>query len=72
MKIKNVCYICKKTFIKDNIKVKDHCHFTGKYRVAAHNKRNMKYIITKDIAVIFHNDSTYGYHLIIKDLKFKG
>ena len=28
----------------------------------------MNYKITKDIPVIFHNDSTYDYHLIIKGL----
>ena len=25
------CYICKKRFTKDNRKVRDHCHYTGKY-----------------------------------------
>ena len=32
------CYICKKRFTNDNKKVKDRCHFTGKYRGAAHSK----------------------------------
>ena len=26
------CYICKKRFTNNNIKVRDHCYFTGKYR----------------------------------------
>ena len=34
------CYICNKPFYKDkknnHIKVRDHCHYTGKYRGAAH------------------------------------
>ena len=30
-----ICYICKKEFVED--KVRDHCHFTGEYRGAAHN-----------------------------------
>ena len=32
-----ICYICKKEFDKKNYKVRDHCHYTGKYRGAAHN-----------------------------------
>ena len=34
----NICYICKKEFNnndKKNYKVRDHCHYTGKYRFAA-------------------------------------
>ena len=34
-----VCYICKKEFDKSDKKhhkVRDHCHYTGKYRAAAH------------------------------------
>ena len=35
-----ICYICKKEFNnndKKNYKVRDHCHYTGKYGGAAHN-----------------------------------
>ena len=50
-----VCHICKKEFIDD--KVRDHCHYTGKYRGAAHNTCNLRYKIPKNIPVIFHNGS---------------
>ena len=63
----NTCYICKKDFNNDG-KVRDHCHFTGKYRGAAHNTCNLRYKIRKNIPVIFHNGSTYDYHFIIKEL----
>ena len=69
-----VCHICKKRFSTDdgkkktNFKVKDHCHYTGKYRGAAHDICNSRYKIPKEIAVVFHNGSTYDYHLIIKEL----
>ena len=61
----NICYICKKDF--NNDKVRDHCHFTGKYRRAAHNTCNLRYKIPKNILVIFHNGLTYDYHFIIKE-----
>ena len=69
----NICHICKKDFNNDG-KVRDHCHFTGKYRGAAHNTCNLRYKIPKNIPVIFHNGSTYDYHFIIKELanEFEG
>ena len=68
----NTCYICKKDF--NNDKVRDHCHFTGKYRGAAHNMCNLRYKIPKNIPLIFHNGSTYDYHFVIKELacEFEG
>ena len=74
-----VCYICKKEFNTDDNdkkhhKVKDHCHYTGEYRGAAHNICNLRYRIAKEIPIVFHNGSTYDYHFIIKELvkKFDG
>ena len=46
----DVCDICKKEFNTDDkkhYKVKDHCHYTGKYRGAAHNICNLRYKNTK-------------------------
>ena len=66
-----VCYICKKEFDKSDkkhYKVRDHCHYTGKYRGAAHNICNLRYKIPKEIPIVFHNCSTYDYHFIIKEL----
>ena len=66
-----VCYICKKEFDtnnKKNYKVRDHCHYTGKYRDATHNICNLRYKIPKEIPIVFHNGSTYDYHFIIKEL----
>ena len=81
-----VCYICKKEFdtihttksrsleCKKHHKVRDHCHYTGKYRGAAHNICNLRYKVPKEIPVVFHNGSTYDYHFIIKELvkEFEG
>ena len=73
-----VCYICEKEFNnndgKKNYKVRDHCHYTGKYRGAAHNICNLRYKVPKEITVVFHNGSIYDYHFIIKELvkEFEG
>ena len=72
-----ICYICKKEFNnndKKNYKVKDHCHYTCKYRGAAHNICNLRYKAPKEIPIVFHNGSTYDYHFIIKELvkEFEG
>ena len=69
----NVCYICIKEFNTDysdkkDYKVRDHCHYTGKYRGAAHNICNLRYKIPKEIPIVFHNGSTYDYHFIINEL----
>ena len=65
---KKFCYIGKKRFTINNEKVKNHCHFTGKYRGrgAVHNNCNMNYKISKNIPAVFHNGSRYDYHFIIK------
>ena len=54
--------------IKKHYKVRDYCHYTGKYRGSAHDICNLRYKIPKEIPVVFHNGSTYDYHFIIKEL----
>ena len=61
------CWICRGK-LKGDDKVRDHCHYTGKYRGAAHNKCNMKYKKPSFIPVVFHNLSGYDSHLFIKNL----
>ena len=60
------CWICGKELGND--RVRDHCHFTGRYRGPAHNKCNLKYRKPKNISVFFHNLSGYDSHLFIKKL----
>ena len=62
------CWICKKELGED--KVRDHCHFTGKYRDAAHNECNLNHRKPKFTPVVFHNLSGYDSHLFIKNLGF--
>ena len=51
-------------------KVRDHCHFTGRYRGAAHKSCNLKYKKPDFTPVVFHNLSGYDAHLFIKNLGF--
>ena len=77
------CHICQKEFCYDKNekkkfkiyqKVRDHCHYTGKFRGAAHSICNLRYKVQREIPVIIHNGSKYDYHFIIKELaeEFKG
>ena len=61
-----ICHICSQDLGED--KVRDHCHFTGKYRGAAHNKCNLMCRKPKVLPVIFHNLQGYDAHLFIKEL----
>ena len=72
-----VCYICRKIFstnkndenaFKLYHKVRDHCHYTGKFRAAAHSICNLRFKTPKKIAIAFHNGSTYDYYFIINQL----
>ena len=60
------CHICGYVLGKD--RVRDHCHFTGEYRGAAHNKCNLMCKKPRILPVIFHNLQGYDAHLFIKQL----
>ena len=62
-----VCWICQKEFGEDK-KVRDHSHFTGEYRGAAHVKFNLHFKKPKFTPVVFHNLSGYDSHLFVKNL----
>ena len=61
-----LCYIYKKPLNDD--RVRDHCHFTGKYRGAAHNSCNLQCRKPMIFPVILHNLQGYDAHLFIKQL----
>ena len=49
-------------------KVRDHCHYTGEYRGAAHSICNLKYSVPKEVPLVFDNGSNYDYRFIIIEL----
>ena len=71
-----VSHICPKEFSTDKRyrKVRDHCHYTGRFRGAAHSICILRYKIPREIPVVFHNGFTYDYYFIINQLEteFKG
>ena len=60
------CYICNEGVEGDFTFVKDHCHFTGKYRGPAHTKSNLLVRKPKFIPVVYHNLQNYDAYLFIK------
>ena len=62
----HICWICKKELKMD--KVRYHCHVTGKFRGAAHNKCNLKLKIPRKLPIIFRNLQGYDRHIIFKEL----
>ena len=48
--------------------IRNHYHYTGEHRGAAHIICNSKYSVPRKILIGFHNGSNYNYHLIIREL----
>ena len=62
------CHICFGPFKPGSRKVRDHCHYSGIYRGAAHSLCNLQYKIPTYIPVLFHNLTGYDAHMFIKEL----
>ena len=68
-----MCHICEQDLNVDEetgqiLKARDHCHFTGEYRGAAHFDCNLKCRKPLILPVIYHNLQDYDSHLFIKQL----
>ncbi|XP_053205584.1 uncharacterized protein LOC128389950 [Panonychus citri] len=63
------CWICGGFLGGD--RVRDHDHFTGAYRGAAHKSCNVNYSIPKRIPIFFHNLKNYDSHLLIAGMDGK-
>ena len=65
------CHICDQQYTDKDIRVRDHCHITGKFRGSAHQDCNLKLQIkpeTIKIPVIFHNLRGYDSHFIMQEI----
>ena len=62
-----VCWLCRGKF-GEKPKVRDHCHYTGKFRGAAHQSCNLKFQRPKFTPVFLHNLQNYDAHLFVRAL----
>ena len=71
--MQKLCYIRKEKFEnkylkeKKHRKIRDHCHYAGEYRGAAHSICNLKYSLPKNVPTVFRNGSNHDYHFILKE-----
>ena len=61
-------WICDNDYVDNDVKLRDHCHITGKNRVSAHRDCDINVKLNHKISVIFHNLQKYGSHLIMQEL----
>ena len=63
------CWNCDNVYVEDNVKIRDHCHITGKYRSSAHRDYcNIKVKLNPKIPIVFQNLENYDSHLIMLEL----
>ena len=67
----NHCHICGNKYTDKDVRVRDHCHITGKFKGSAHQERNLKLRIKPEdlkVLVIFHNLRGYDSHFIMQQI----
>ena len=62
------CWTCNNIYVNGNLKVRDHCHITEKYRGFAHRDCNINIKLNRKSPVVFHNPKNYDSHLIMQEL----
>ena len=65
------CHICGEKYTDKDLRVRDYCHITGKFRGSAHQECNLKLGIKPEdlkIPVICHNLRGYDSHFIMQQI----
>ena len=62
------CWIWENDYIDGNVKVRNRCHITGKYRGSAHRYCNINIKLNHKIPAVLHNLKNYDLHLIMEEL----
>ena len=60
-------WICGNDYVHNDVKVRNHCHITEKYRDAAHRDFNINVKLNQKIPVKFHSPN-FKFHLIIHSI----
>ena len=63
------CCIYDNDYIDGDVKITDHFHITGKYRVSAHRDFNINVKLNYQIPVVFHSLKHFDSHLIMQELQ---
>ena len=67
-KVPTKCQICDNDYIDNDVKVRDHCHVTEKYRGSAQRYCNITVKLNHKIPVSFDNLKNYDSHFIMQEL----
>ena len=70
-KLMDKCHICSEKYTDKDVRVRDHCHITGKFRGSAHQECNLKLKIKPEdikVPIIFHNLRGYDSHFIMQQI----
>ena len=62
------CWICDNAYVDGDVKVRDHCHTTGKCRCPAHRDCNINVKLNHKIPVVFRNLKSYDSHIAMQGL----
>ena len=62
------CWIYDNNYVEGDVKVRDHCHITGKYRGSAHRDCNIDIKLNHKIPIVFYNLKNYDSHLNMQEL----
>ena len=63
------CWICDNDYVDTDVKVRDLCDITGKFRGSAHRACNINLKLNHKIPITFHNLKNYYSHLIMQELQ---
>ena len=62
-------WTCDNSYVHDDVKPRDRCHITGKYKGSTHRDCNVNEKLNHKIPVVFHNLKTYDSHFIKQELE---